>query len=139
SSNVLVLGYQDNIQYPSDYVKIELEDEPKTYFLAWTTPPWTLPGNVALAVGLDIPFVRVRQGEERYILAKARLSILDGDYEVEAEFPGKTLLGKRYQPLYRYLVPDKPAFYVVDADFVSVENGTRIVHTAAAHVVDDRD
>ena len=130
-------GYQDNIEDPSVYVKFELEDEPRTFFLAWTTTPWTLPGNVALAVGLDIPYVRVRQGEERYILAKARLSILEGDYQVEAEFAGKTLLGKRYQPLYRYLVPDKPAFYVVDADFVSVEDGTGIVHTAAAYGVDD--
>ena len=137
SSHELALGYQDNIEDPSVYVKFELEDEPKTYFLAWTTTPWTLPGNVALAVGLDIPYVRVRQGDERYILAKARLSILQGDYEVEAEIDARSLLGKRYKPLYRYLIPDKPAFFVVDADFVSVEDGTGIVHTAAAYGVDD--
>ncbi len=130
-------GYQDNIEDPSVYVKFELEDEPKTFFLAWTTTPWTLPGNVALAVGVDIPYVRVRQGDERYILARARLSVLEGEYQVESEFTGKTLLGKQYQPLYRYLVPDQPAFYVVDADFVSVEDGTGIVHTAAAYGVDD--
>jgi isoleucyl-tRNA synthetase len=137
SSHELALGYQDNVEDPSVYVKFELEDEPGTYFLAWTTTPWTLPGNVALAVGLDIPYVRVRQGEQRYILAKARLSILEGDYQVEAEIDPGTLLGKRYKPLYRYLLPDKPAFYVVDADFVSVEDGTGIVHTAAAYGVDD--
>ncbi len=137
SSHELGLGYQDNVEDPSAYVKFELEDEPKTFFLAWTTTPWTLPGNVALAVGVDIPYVRVRQGDERYILAKARLSILEGPYQVEAEFNGKSLLGKRYQPLYRYLIPDTPAFYVVDADFVSVEDGTGIVHTAAAYGVDD--
>ena len=137
SSHELALGYQDDVEDPSVYVKFELEDEPRTYFLAWTTTPWTLPGNVALAVGLDIPYVRVRQGDERYILAKARLSVLEGEYQIEAEVDAKTLLGKRYKPLYSYLVPDKPAFYVVDADFVSVEDGTGIVHTAAAYGVDD--
>jgi isoleucyl-tRNA synthetase len=132
-------GYKDDVEDPSVYVKFELEEEPKTYFLAWTTTPWTLPGNVALAVGLDIPYVRVRQGEERYILAKARLSVLEGEYQVEADVEARSLLGKRYKPLYEYLVPDKPAFFVVDADFVSTEDGTGIVHTAAAYGVDDLD
>jgi len=132
-------GYKDDVEDPSVYVKFELEDEPKTYFLAWTTTPWTLPGNVALAVGLDIPYVRVRQGNEHYILARARLSMLQGDYEVEADVDAKSLLGKRYKPLYEYLLPDKPAFFVVDADFVSTQDGTGIVHTAAAYGVDDLD
>jgi isoleucyl-tRNA synthetase len=132
-------GYKDDVEDPSVYVKFELEDEPKTFFLAWTTTPWTLPGNVALAVGLDIPYVRVRQGDEHYILAKARLSILKGEYEVEADVDPKSLLGKRYKPLYEYLLPDKPAFFVVDADFVSTQDGTGIVHTAAAYGVDDLD
>jgi isoleucyl-tRNA synthetase len=130
-------GYKDDVEDPSVYVKFELEDEPNTYFLAWTTTPWTLPGNVALAVGLDIPYVRVRQGNEHYILARARLSMLEGDYEVEADVDAKSLLGKRYKPLYEYLLPDKPAFFVVDADFVSTQDGTGIVHTAAAYGVDD--
>src|SRR5256714_3957084 len=137
SSHELALGYQDDIEDPSVYVKFELEDEPRTYFLAWTTTPWTLPGNVALAVGLDTQYVGVRQGEERYIRAKARLSVLQGDYQVEADVDSKTSPGRRYRPLYSYLVPDKPAFFVVDADFVSVEDGTGIVHTAAAYGVDD--
>jgi isoleucyl-tRNA synthetase len=137
SSHELALGYQDNVEDPSVYVKFELEDEPRTYFLAWTTTPWTLPGNVALAVGLDIPYVRVRQGDEHYILARARLSVLQGEYQIEADVDAKSLLGKRYKPLYAYLIPDKPAFFVVDADFVSVEDGTGIVHTAAAYGVDD--
>jgi len=139
SSHELGLGYRDDVEDPSVYVKFELEDEPKTFFLAWTTTPWTLPGNVALAVGLDIPYVRVRQGAERYILAKARLSVLQGEYQVEADVDAKSLLGKRYKPLYEYLIPDKPAFFVVDADFVSTEDGTGIVHTAAAYGVDDLD
>jgi isoleucyl-tRNA synthetase len=139
SSHELAQGYRDDVEDPSVYVKFELEDEPKTYFLAWTTTPWTLPGNVALAVGLDIPYVRVRQGDERYILAKARLSVLQGEYHVEADVDAKSLLGKRYKPLYEYLIPDKPAFFVVDADFVSTDDGTGIVHTAAAYGVDDLD
>ncbi|HEY9287252.1 MAG TPA: isoleucine--tRNA ligase [Candidatus Dormibacteraeota bacterium] len=137
SSHELALGYRDNVEDPSVYVKFELDDEPNTYLLAWTTTPWTLPGNVALAVGLSIPYVKVRQGDEHYILARARLSILQGDYEIEADVDPRTLLGKRYKPLYQYLLPDKPAFYVVDADFVSTEDGTGIVHTAAAYGVDD--
>ena len=130
-------GYRDDVEDPSVYVKFQIEDEPNTYFLAWTTTPWTLPGNVALAVGLDIRYVRVRQGDEHYILAKARLSILQGEYEVEADVDARTLVGKRYKPLYEYLLPDKPAFFVVDANFVSTEDGTGIVHTAAAYGVDD--
>lgn len=137
SSHELALGYQDDVEDPSVYVKFELEDEPRTYFLAWTTTPWTLPGNVALAVGLQFAYVRVRQGDERYILARDRLSVLQGEYTIEAELNAKDLLGKRYKPLYRYLVPKEPAFFVVDADFVSVEDGTGIVHTAAAYGVDD--
>ena len=139
SSHELAQGYRDDVEDPSVYVKFELEDEPKTYFLAWTTTPWTLPGNVALAVGLNIPYVRVRQGDEHYILAKARLSVLQGEYQVEAEIDAKSLLGRRYKPLYEYLIPDKPAFFVVDADFVSTADGTGIVHTAAAYGVDDLD
>src|SRR5947207_833620 len=66
SSHELALGYEDDVEDPSVYVKFELEDEPKTYFLAWTTTPWTLPGNVALAVGLDIPYVRLRPEVEPF-------------------------------------------------------------------------
>jgi len=139
SSHELAQGYRDDVEDPSVYVKFELADEPKTYFLAWTTTPWTLPGNVALAVGLNIPYVRVRQGDEHFILAKARLSVLQGEYQVEVEIDAKSLLGRRYKPLYEYLIPDKPAFFVVDADFVSTEDGTGIVHTAAAYGVDDLD
>jgi isoleucyl-tRNA synthetase len=130
-------GYRDDVEDPSVYVKFELEDEPKTYLLAWTTTPWTLPGNVALAVGLDIPYVKVRQGDEHYILARARLSVLQGDYQLEGDVDPRSLLGKRYKPLYEYLLPEQPAFFIVDADFVSTEDGTGVVHTAAAYGVDD--
>jgi isoleucyl-tRNA synthetase len=137
SSHEVSLGYEDNVKDPSVYVKFELEDEPKTYFLAWTTTPWTLPGNVALAVGPKIAYVKVRQGDEQYILARDRLSVLEGPYDVVEEVATAQLLGKRYRPLYPYLPPDKPAFFVVDADFVSTSDGTGIVHTAAAYGEDD--
>src|SRR5258708_23062149 len=126
SSHELALGYQDDVEDPSVYVKFELEDEPKTYFLAWTTTPSTLPGNVALACGLDIPYVRVRQADVRYSLPPARLSVLQGEYQVEADVHAQSLPGKRYKPLSSYLIPHKPAVFVVDADFVSFESGTGI-------------
>ncbi len=137
SSHEVSLGYEDDIPDPSVYVKFELEDEPGTYLLAWTTTPWTLPGNVALAVGPQIAYVKVRQGEERYILARQRLPVLQGPYDLLEQIPASGLVGKRYRPLYPYLPPDKPAFFVVDAEFVSLDDGTGIVHTAAAYGEDD--
>src|SRR5260370_8482887 len=109
SSHELALGYQDNVEDPSVYVKFELEDEPKTYFLAWTTTPWTLPGNVALAVGLDIPYVPVRQKDERSILARPRLSVLQAEYQIEAAADAKSRLGKRSNPSYPHPALINPA------------------------------
>ncbi|MHB8572050.1 MAG: isoleucine--tRNA ligase [Candidatus Dormibacteria bacterium] len=137
SSHELSLGYQDDVEDPSVYVRFRLADEPGTSLLAWTTTPWTLPGNVALAVGADIQYVKVRFGDERLILAEARLAVLEGEYQVLERLHASELVGLRYQPLYEYLVPDEPAFFVVEADFVSVEDGTGIVHTAAAYGEDD--
>ena len=137
SSHELSLGYQDNVKDPSVYVLFELEDEPGTYFLAWTTTPWTLPGNVALAMGPDIQYVKVQNGDRKIILAEARLEVLEGEYTVLEKLRSADLVGKRYRSLYDYMVPEEPAFFVVDADFVSVDDGTGIVHTAAAYGEDD--
>lgn len=147
SSHELSQGYQDDIKDPSVYPLFELEDEPGTYFLAWTTTPWTLPGNVALAVGPDIKYVKVRTAppnpaegspaEILVILAEDRLEVLEGPYEVVERLSADDLTGKRYRPLFEYLIPDQPAFFVVEADFVSVDDGTGVVHTAAAYGVDD--
>jgi isoleucyl-tRNA synthetase len=137
SSHELSLGYRDDVKDPSAYVLFELEDEPGTYFLAWTTTPWTLPGNVALAVGPEIQYVKVQNGERRIILAEARLEVLEGEYQVLEKLRSPDLVGKRYKSLYQYLVPKEPAFFVVEADFVSVDDGTGIVHTAAAYGEDD--
>jgi len=138
SSHELAQGYRDNVPDPSIFVRFRLKKDPQTAILAWTTTPWTLPGNVALAVHPDVDYVKVRQGNEFLILAEARLQVLDGDYEVVDRMKGKDLVGLDYEPLYSYSVPaEGRAQYVVDADFVSTEEGTGVVHTSALYGVDD--
>ncbi|MFT7557761.1 MAG: isoleucyl-tRNA synthetase [Planctomycetota bacterium] len=132
-------SYKD-IDEESVFIKFELVDEPGVYVLAWTTTPWTLPGNVALAVGNDIEYVRVSQGEEVYILAKERLEVLVGEYELMDTFTGVTLIGKEYKPLYEIegvKNSSKKAYYIASADFVTTEDGTGVVHTAVIYGEDD--
>ncbi|MBP9701143.1 MAG: class I tRNA ligase family protein, partial [Candidatus Pacebacteria bacterium] len=116
------------------------------YFLAWTTTPWTLPGNVALAVGADIDYVEAKIGDEVLVLAKERLSILTDAYEIIAEHKGSEMVGMQYEPLYPYLaeqITDKTslstAYKVYAADFVTTTDGTGIVHTAVMYGADDFD
>jgi len=117
-----------------------------TYILAWTTTPWTLPGNVALTVGEDINYVKIRKEEVFLILARDRLSIIDGDYKIVEEMKGKDLLGLEYEPLFPYLADNLPAnekkklknaFKIYSADFVSTDEGSGIVHTAVMYGADD--
>ena len=130
-------AYRDDTPDPAVTVRFRLVDDPQTSLLAWTTTPWTLPGNLALAVGPEIEYVRVRQGSERLVVARSRLSILDGDYQIEESFPGSRLVGLRYQRLFDYL-PDQPgAWQVLAGDFVSGDEGTGIVHTSAVYGEDD--
>jgi isoleucyl-tRNA synthetase len=135
SSHELSQGYRDDTPDPSVHVKFRLNDaDGRTYLLAWTTTPWTLPGNVALAVHPTETYVRVRQGDEDLILAKARLDVLVGDYEIVDSFPGDELVDLTYEPLFTDMIPDGLAFVVVDApELVSMSEGTGIVHTAAAY------
>src|SRR6266850_2236464 len=144
SSHEVSQGYED-VTEPSVTVKFELVDEPGSFVLAWTTTPWTLPGNVALAVGADVDYVRVRQTvggkEERYYIARDRVSQLEGEYAVERELKGRELVGKRYRPLFDFInlerVTGKKAYYIADADFVTTEDGTGVVHTAVMYGEDD--
>ncbi len=136
SDHEVALGYAET-EDPSVYVKFPLADEPNVYFLVWTTTPWTLPGNVALAVGEEIEYVKVRQGDDVYILARERLEVLDGEHEVLETMKGKALVGKHYQPLFRFLPVEQDYAYVVAGDFVSVEEGTGIVHIAPAFGAED--
>ncbi|TMC91766.1 MAG: isoleucine--tRNA ligase, partial [Chloroflexi bacterium] len=138
SSHELALGYRDNVPDPSVFVRFRLKKDPKTSILAWTTTPWTLPGNVALAVDNDIDYVKVKQGDEFVILAEARTSVLVGPFEVVERLKGKDLVDLDYEPIYPYSVPKQGrAQYVVPADFVSTEEGTGVVHTSALYGVDD--
>src|SRR2546427_74000 len=138
SSHELAQGYRDNVPDPSVFIRFRLKNDPKTSILAWTTTPWTLPGNVALAVHPDVEYVKVRQGAELLLLAESRLQVLDGDYEIVDRMKGKDLVGLDYEPLYPYSIPaEGRSHYVVDADFVSTEEGTGVVHTSALYGVDD--
>jgi isoleucyl-tRNA synthetase len=130
-------AYRDDTPDPGVTVRFRLRDAPQTSLLAWTTTPWTLPGNLGLAVGPEITYVEVSQGSERLILAQARLGVLDGSYQVEREFRGQELIGLRYQPLFQYLPEQPSAYTVMAADFVATDEGTGIVHTAGAYGEDD--
>jgi isoleucyl-tRNA synthetase len=135
SSHELALGYRET-KDPSVYVLFQRVDADE-YFLVWTTTPWTLISNVALAVGPEIDYVKIKTDGKVLILAKDRLSVIDGDYEILEEMKGKDLLGLEYEQLFDYCDVDKKAFYVIAGDFVSTEDGSGIVHIAPAFGADD--
>ncbi len=135
SSHEVALGYQD-ITEPSIYIKFKLEGEKNTYLLAWTTTPWTLPGNVALAINPKIKYVKAKVGKEYFILAKSRVEVLD-NYKIVEEITTSDLLGKKYKPLFTFTNPEKPCWCVISGDFVTTEDGTGIVHIAPAFGEDD--
>lgn len=141
SSHELALGYKET-KDPSVYVVMKLKEseltkEGTTFFLVWTTTPWTLISNVALAVGPEIDYVKIRIEDEYLILAKERLGVISQEYEIVAEYKGRDLLGQEYEQLFDYLEVDKKAFYAIEADFVSTEDGSGIVHIAPAFGADD--
>lgn len=141
-------GYKD-VKDQSVVVKFQLQDEPTTYVLAWTTTPWTLPGNAGLAVKEDVDYVAFHFGHEtnaKYIVAKDRLShVVTTQHSVDETFKGKKLLGKKYVPLFSYFDTPKTVGHATGwqivsdkgIDFVSLEEGTGIVHMAPAFGEDD--
>lgn len=135
SSHELALGYRET-KDPSVYVLFKLQDKDE-FILVWTTTPWTLISNVALAVGPDVDYVKILHKNKKIILAKDRLSVIDGEYEMLGRLKGKTLEGTEYEQLLPYCKVDKKAFYVVCGDFVSTEDGSGIVHIAPAFGQDD--
>jgi isoleucyl-tRNA synthetase len=136
SSHELALGYAD-VQDPNVYVKFKLKDEDAS-ILVWTTTPWTLISNVALAVGPEIEYVKIKTEKHGVMyLAKARLSVIKEEYEVLEELKGSDLLDKNYEPLYSYVPVEKRAWYVIPGDFVSTNDGSGIVHIAPAFGADD--
>lgn len=145
SSHELAQGYQD-VKDTSVTVKFKILNKKDTYILAWTTTPWTLPGNVALAVGEKIDYIKIKIGEEFLILAKARLSIIKDKYEIIEEMKGKDLVGLEYEPLFPYAEQFasesekeklKNAFKIYLADFVTTEDGTGVVHSAVMYGQED--
>ena len=128
-------GYQDK-QDPALTAKFELEEEPGTYLLAWTTTPWTLPSNLAIAVGSDLTYVKIRDAnDEKYIIALDRIPHFykdSSEYEIIEEFLGKKLEGKKYKPLMSYYADktEEKVFTVTLGNFVTLEDGTGLVHMA---------
>jgi isoleucyl-tRNA synthetase len=143
SDHEVAQGYRE-VEDPSAYVRLPLVDEPGTSLLVWTTTPWTLPANVAVAAGPAVDYVKVERalpegGSEKLILAEARLEAVFGEEPVTVleHYTGKQLKGKKYHPLYTFLPTDKPAHYVALAEYVSTEDGTGLVHIAPAFGADD--
>lgn len=144
SQSEVTEGYKD-IKDLSAIAKFELVDEPGTFVLAWTTTPWTLIGNVALAVGKEIEYVKVKFDGANYILAKGRLEEVfkNKNYEVLDACKGSDLIGQAYKPLFNYYSEDKNlenrdnGWKIYAADFVTTEDGTGVVHIAPAFGEDD--
>ncbi|QTQ16336.1 isoleucine--tRNA ligase [Treponema parvum] len=151
SNHELSLGGYKDVYDPAVTLRFKITRAPEgindseltngcTYFLAWTTTPWTLPSNLGLAVGPDIDYVKVKDGDDFYILAESRLSAYyksESEYKIIRKYKGLELAGAKYEPLFPYfsgLTKNKDgsdgAFRVFTADFVSTEDGTGIVHTA---------
>lgn len=138
SSHEVSQGYKD-VKEESVYIAFKLKGKKDEYILAWTTTPWTLPGNVALAVGEKIDYVKVKLPDgDKLILGKDRLDILRGDYEIVEKFKGKKIIGLEYEPLYDIKeTQNENSHRVIPADFVTTEDGTGVVHTAVMYGEDD--
>jgi len=135
-------GYKD-ITDISVYVKFALGDEQGVFLLAWTTTPWTLPGNAALAINPALKYVKVEVKGEKYILAESRLSVLKDEYTMVETVDAENLIGKSYKPLFSYYADDaklknrQNGWKIYAGDFVTDESGTGIVHIAPAFGADD--
>lgn len=140
-----ISNFEANLNYrlvddPSLTVKFYLEEK-DAYALVWTTTPWTLPSNLAIAVGPEIEYVKIRgiETEENYILAKALVPTYfkEGEYALLESFGGKELLGLTYEPLFPYFKGHSNAFRVLEGGFITVADGTGVVHMAPAFGEDD--
>jgi len=143
SDHEVAQGY-DDAEDPSVFVRMRLVDDPDTSFLVWTTTPWTLPANVAIAAGADVDYVKIERvlhadHKEKLILAEPLLEKIFSDepYIVLERFKGQKLEGVQYEPLFKFLPLEKPAHRVVLGDFVTTEDGSGLVHIAPAFGADD--
>jgi isoleucyl-tRNA synthetase len=135
STHEMAQGYQ-TITEPSVYVKFMTEDG-SAYFLAWTTTPWTLLANLALTVHPDYTYVKVDNEGTILIMVKDRLDILEGEYTILEEFPGRELEGMKYRPLFDFARLKGRSHVIILGDFVTTDEGTGIVHTAPAFGEED--
>ncbi len=142
SDHEVALGYDDATD-PSVFVRMPLVDKPDTSLLVWTTTPWTLPANVAVAAHPEVDYVTIERDndgtKEKLILAKNLVEKIFKDEEVKVvdSFKGRKLKGVKYQPLFTFVPVDKPAYFVVLGDFVTTEDGSGLVHQAPAFGAED--
>ncbi len=138
SSHEVALGYRDVVD-PSVYVRFPVRGEDGVSFLGWTTTPWTLISNAALAVASDVTYVRARVGDETLVLAEALVErVLGEGVPIEARMPGSELVGQAYVPPFPYIDDYGPRGHtVLEGDFVTTDEGTGVVHTAVAFGEDD--
>ncbi|MCD8351928.1 MAG: isoleucine--tRNA ligase [Planctomycetaceae bacterium] len=138
SSHEVGQGYKE-VADPSAYVAFRSKADPKTLFVAWTTTPWTLLSNVALAVGPDFDYDYVKVEDETLVMASALRESVMGKipHEVVRTVKGSELIGQEYEQLFAFLEVDKPAFRVIAGDYVGLDTGSGIVHIAPAFGEDD--
>lgn len=137
SSHEVAQGYKD-VKERSAIARFKLKNEDNMYFLAWTTTPWTLPSNVALCVNPDEDYVKVKHDDYIYIMAKALVNTVLGEAtQIIETYKGKDLEYKEYEPLFDFVNPTKKAYYVVCDNYVTLTDGTGIVHIAPAFGEDD--
>lgn len=139
SSHEVAQGYED-LKDPSVYVKFKITsgEFKNSDFLVWTTTPWTLPSNAALAVNPEFDYVKIKTAkDENLILSKDRLSVINDEYVIEKEIKGKDLEFTDYERLFDFLKDDRKTYYVTLGDFVTNDDGTGIVHIAPAFGEDD--
>ncbi|MBO7289774.1 MAG: isoleucine--tRNA ligase [Clostridia bacterium] len=137
SSHEVAQGYKD-VKEKSAIAKFRVKGSENEFFLAWTTTPWTLPSNVALCVNPDEKYVKIKTEKETYILAEALVSsVITEEYELIESYIGKDLEYKEYEPLFDFANPDKKAYYIVCDGYVTLTDGTGIVHIAPAFGEDD--
>ncbi len=136
SSHEVAQGYKD-VKERSAIVRFKVKGE-DAFILAWTTTPWTLPSNVALCVNPKETYVKVKNGEYTYYMAEALVgSVLEGDVEVLETYVGQDLEGKEYEPLFPFVTLNKKAYYVTCDSYVTLTDGTGVVHIAPAFGEDD--
>ncbi|MBE7056928.1 MAG: isoleucine--tRNA ligase [Ruminococcaceae bacterium] len=139
SSHEVAQGYKD-VKEKSAIAKFKVKGQDDTYILAWTTTPWTLPSNVALCVNPKEEYVKIQMAESgvKYILAKALVStVIEGEYTELEAYVGTDLEYTEYEPLFNFVNPDKKAYYVVCDTYVTLTDGTGVVHIAPAFGEDD--